>query len=50
MPHGKVDMNGTVMESDPGFLKVEAELFDTLERGRCFIGGVKSKESNNVDE
>ena len=50
MPHDKVDMNGTVMEPDAGCLKVEAEFFDTLERGRCFIGGVRCKESNNVDE
>ncbi len=50
LPHDNVDMNGTVMESDEGFLKVEAELIDTLERDRSFIGGVRCKESNNVNE
>ncbi len=50
MPHDNVDMNGTVIEPDEGFLKVEAELVHMLERDRCFIGGVRCKECNNADE
>ena len=50
MQHDKVDMNETVMEPDEGFLKVEAELIDTLERERCFIGGVRCKECSNIDD
>ncbi len=43
-------MNGPVMGSDEAFLKVEAELVDQIERDRCFIGGVRCKEFNNIDE
>ncbi len=43
MPHDTVDMDGTVREPDEGFLMVEAELVDTLNRVRCFIGSIRCK-------
>ncbi len=50
MQHDNVDLNGTFIGSDEGFLKVKAELVDTPVRDRCFIGGVGCKESNRVYE
>ncbi len=49
MPHDNVYMNGTFIEPNERFLKVDAEPVHTIERDRYFLGSVRCKKSSNVD-